>query len=320
MPLAGLRSLRAQLHGHRHTIAPFVANATRPVSFPDSRRIRVPFVDPVRGAIALTARMGPEPTSRGVVVAIHGMGGHAGSAYLAYAAQAAERAGLGCVRMNMRGSDRGGDDIYHGGLGGDVATLLASDELRGVSSIFLLGYSLGGHLALRYAVDHADPRVKGVAAVCAPLDFDRGVDFLDVPSGVLYRQHLLRGLREVYEAASKRSPFGPPLEATRAIKTLREWDHHVVAPRFGFRSAKHYYDSVSVGPDLDRLRYPTLLVVAEHDPMVRSSVLEPSLRKANARVVRTDSGGHVGFPRGIDLGLGFDGGVEDQILAHLLAG
>ena len=83
-------------------------------------------------------------------------------------AAAAEMAGLSCLRMNLRGSDRMGEDYYHGGLTVDLHAALASSEAQRYRRIYLLGYSLGGHVVLRLATEPADPRLVAVAAVCAP--------------------------------------------------------------------------------------------------------------------------------------------------------
>lgn len=307
------------LHGHRFTLEPYLRSALLPSRVAPSHRLRVPFVDPQRGEIALTGRLGPSPTGDELLVAIHGLGGHTGSYYMHRAVSAAERAGIGCLRMNMRGADRGGADVYHGGLAEDVGTLLSAPELAGAKRIYLLGYSLGGHLALAYAASgRVDPRVAAVASVCAPLDFDAGARAIDAPSGFVYRHHLLRGLKEVYRAAHARRPLSLPPERVDAIGGLREWDRLVVAPRYGFESAEHYYATVSVGPRLAAIDVPTLMVVAEHDPMVKLHTLRSSLANAGkVELALTPYGGHVGFPEGLDLGLGASGTIEDQLLGWL---
>lgn len=281
----------------------------------------MPFRDAQRGGIVLTGRVGPEPLDGELLVAIHGLGGHAGSYYMGRVMAAAARAGIGGARMNMRGADRGGDDIYHGGLAEDVATFLASPVFAAVEHIYLIGYSLGGHLALAYASGAVDPRVRAVTSICAPLDFDAGAREIDKQSSTMYRGHLLRGLKQTFRAAAARAPYHAPVEEVEAIRFVRDWDEIVVAPRFGFASAADYYTKVSVGPRLAHIETPTLMVVAEGDPMVKLETLLPSLeRPGNVRVARTRVGGHVGFPERVDLGLGMgDGNVDDQAIAWMRA-
>lgn len=307
------------LHGHRWTLEPYLRSALAPAKIAASQRLRVPFHDVSRGEIALSGRLGPFEHRDELLVAVHGLGGDTSSYYMHQAVAAAERAGIDCLRMNMRGADRSGADVYHGGLAEDVGRMLAAPELSHVRRVYLVGYSLGGHLALSYAASGSvDPRVRAVASVCAPLDFDAGARALDQPAGRIYRRHLLRGLKEVYRAAHARLPITIPISRLEQIEGLREWDRLVVAPRFGFDSAEHYYHCVSVGRKLDAIDVPTLMLVADQDPMVKLETLRESLDRAGkVRVVRTPRGGHVGFPKGLDVGVGHAGSVEDQIIAWL---
>ena len=89
----------------------------------------------------------------------------------------------------------------------------------------------------------------------------------------------------------------------------------------GFADAADYYARASVGPRLGRLRVPALEVAAEPDPMVPPRAIRPALERAGAtsrfemRWVRR--GGHVAFPRSVDLGLGSAGGLAEQLLGWL---
>jgi predicted alpha/beta-fold hydrolase len=79
-----------------------------------------------------------------------------------------------------------------------------------------------------------------------------------------------------------------------------------VVPRFGFRDTEDYYAQASVGPRLGRLKRPALLVAGENDPMVPPSAIRPHLRGSEVRGLTVRwlrSGGHLAFPRNVDLGL-----------------
>src|SRR5690606_12627377 len=138
------------------------------------------------------------------------------------------------------------------------------------------------HVSLRYAADgDVDPRVHAIAAICPPIDLRRGVDEIDKPKGAVYRRHVLSGLKEMYVAAAKRAPITVSIERALAVRKIREWDDLVVAPRFGFANANDYYDRESVGPRLKQIDRPTLVVVAEEDPMVFSHTVRPWLDQAS---------------------------------------
>ncbi|HYH45236.1 MAG TPA: hypothetical protein VEG34_06075, partial [Thermoanaerobaculia bacterium] len=96
-----------------------------------------------------------------------------------------------------------------------------------------------------------------------------------------------------------------PLSAAEAagLRTLREWDDRVVAPRHGFAGAADYYQRASVGPRLGELRLPALVLAAQGDPMIPAATLRPILDRPHPGLaVRwLDRGGHVAFPRRVAL-------------------
>ena len=310
------------LHGHYWTFRPFLAATLAPAPPPPSRHWRTYLDDPVAGRVRLTGRLQEAPGADALLVVVHGLGGSHGSTYALDAARAAARAGLSCLRLNLRGADRKGVDFYHAGLTADLRAVLADRDVRAYERVHLLGYSLGGHLVIRYAAEGVDPRVASVATVCAPVDLEAGAREIDQPKGAVYRRHVLRGLKEIYGQVARRRPVAAPLEEVRAIDTIRDWDDRVVAPRFGFADAEDYWAKTSVGPRLDAVEVPALVVTAEQDPMVFAHTVRPHLEgRANLRQVFLERGGHVGFPPGVDLGLGLAhrGGLEDQVLAWLRA-
>lgn len=299
---------------HVRTVGARLARALRPPAAPAWEEWSTTVEDPKMGAVRLTGRLTPAAGTRSVVLMVHGLGGCSESGYLVTAAWAAAEAGLASLRLNLRGSDRLGEDYYHAGLTADLRAALASPELDRFDTVYLLGYSMGGHLALRYGTETAegvDSRVVGIAAVCAPLDLAATGRVLDRPAFWIYRRYLLANLVEIYREVAARRPVPIPVEEAARIRRFREWDDRVVAPRHGFESAEDYYRRASVGPRLGRLKVPTLLVSSEDDPMVPAQTVRPVLAKegaAAAMEVRWVPGaGHIAFPDAVDLGFGTGG-------------
>lgn len=305
------------LRGHYMTLQPFFSRLLRPPMRRTTARWSVELLDRDVGPVELTGDYldGPD---RDALVVVHGLGGSTESGYMALALEAAARAGKRCLLLNTRGSDRRGHDVSHAGLVEDIDAALSSRELEGVGAIYLLGYSLGGHLALRYATLRPDPRLRAVAAICSPLSLSRSADAFDAPSFSLYRRHVMASLHEIYTAAYQRNPRGIVPERARRIDKIREWDEHVVAPRFGFASAEHYYQSISVQQRLPELHAPALYVGAPFDPMVPPRAVEIASHLQKLTVHWEPTAGHLGFPRGFDLGLSGPRGLESQVLAWLL--
>jgi len=275
------------------------------------------------GDVRLSGVLHVPDGAREAVVLVHGLGGNAESDYLRVAAGAAARSGVASLRLSLRGADGLGEDYYHAGLTEDLAAALASPELEAFERLYLLGYSLGGHVALRLAATAGAARLAAVAAVCSPLDLRRTSEIIDRRLvAAPYRIYLLAALKRIYAAVAARRSVPAPVERVQRIRRMREWDDVVVAPRFGFANALDYYARMSVGPLLGALRVPTLMISSMHDPMVPAEAVAPWLaRVPEALTVRwVDEGGHLGFPDGTDLGLALPGGgrsFESQLLTWL---
>ncbi len=292
------------MQGDYWTLRPFVRHLFQPVPPPPSRHFRAPLHDPVAGDIELTGRL-HEYGSRDLVLVVHGLGGSFSSNYAIAMAAACAAAKTDCLRICLRGADRRGADVYHAGLIADLAAVFAAPDLARYETVRLIGYSMGGHVSLRYAANDPDARLACVATVCAPLDLEAGIHEIDRPRRALYRRNVLRGLKDIYAAVTEHDgPQPAPLQRVQAITTLEDWDETVVAQRFGFADAREYWRTQSAGPVLGDVKVPTLSLITRHDPMVVFHTLEPFL-DANPQVERIvlERGGHVGFPPDTELGL-----------------
>lgn len=294
----------ADVGGHAWTVWPQVRDRFRapapPASAPWSAEVR----DPTLGSVKLSGRISHVPDARGLVIILHGMGGSAERTYCAVAASAARAAGLSSLRLNLRGADGTGEDLYHIGLVDDLVAAVEHPEVAHYQRLYAVGFSLGGHIALRLAaLGGAGGRLRAVASVCAPIDLEACCSHIDHPARWAYRRHLLAGVKEVYRTVATRRPVPTPVEAVLAIRTVRQWDERVVAPRFGFAGASDYYRQVGVGPLLPEMAIPALVVASESDPMVPARTLRPALVRASSAVeVRwLRRGGHVGFPSEVDI-------------------
>lgn len=262
------------------------------------------------GSLTLTARLSVPKGAQRLLILIHGLGGSSQSPYLAQATHLAHERGVATLRLNLRGADLRGADFYHAALSSDLHDVVASKLLSGYSQIFLLGYSLGGHVSLRFASETRDSRVKRIATLCAPLDLDRGAHCFDSARAAIYRPHVLGSLKRMYRTVTFRHDFlGHEMLGHRArisaaeadrIHFIRDWDERIVAPRHGFSSAADYYAQASAGPILGQIQVPTLIAYARQDPMVPVETLTDALRGRSAQVATWElpRGGHIGFPEG----------------------
>src|SRR5579872_891735 len=191
-----------RIRGHAWTIASGLrASLCRPGTS-GARRMSIPVLDPYAGPVHIGGLFFDVPDSDGLVVVVHGLGGKAASNYGLAAARAANASGLACFCIGLRGTDGSGDDLYHGGLTEDLWLALQNAQFARFRRVYLLGFSVGGHLAIKAALDRVDERVRAVAAVCPPLDLGVATAVLD--SQWLYRRHIFSTLNRDYGAVANR--------------------------------------------------------------------------------------------------------------------
>ena len=305
--------------GHFWTIASPLRAAILPHAAPASRHFEVTVEDSTIGPVRISGLLADSPKSDTLVLIVHGLAGSANSWYCAAAARAAWQSGYSSLRLSMRGADGSGEDIYHGGLTEDLKAALATPELSRYRRIFLLGYSFGGHIVLRAAIEEVDPRIRAAAAICPPLDLKATMESCDAPSRRLYRRCINSGLNTNYARAAARRRLPTPVEVLKRARKCGDWNATAIVPRFGFNSLEDYYHRASVSTDIDRLRTPSLIVASLNDPIVPPETLLPTLNSAPPalKVCWVRRGGHVSFPAKLDLGQGGRLGLEEQVMRWL---
>jgi predicted alpha/beta-fold hydrolase len=266
--------------------------------------------DPQRGPVRLSGELRPAAGAHGLVVVIPGLGGNVHSVYVRRAVRDLARRGWATLVVPQRGADLTGEDYYHASLSADLHAAAGSPEARAYERVFFLGFSMGGHVALRFAADPPPPHVRAVAAVCAPIDLFAAQRHFDRPGCWLYRWHVLRALRKIYRAVHARGTAPTPMADVGRMRRIRDWDTLAIVPRFGFRDANDYYARASVAPHLSSLAVPSLLLLSDADPMVAAGDVRRALpdRAPNLRVEWHAGGGHVHFPRRF--------GLIERISAH----
>ena len=282
--------------GHAWTIGAALLGPLRHPAPDGETAWSVDITDDKLGRVTLRGHLRPSTTDD-LVVIVHGLGGTADSPYVRQAAQAAVARGCATLRVNMRGAAGDGEDVYHAGLASDLAAVIESASLQRYANVYVLGYSLGGHLALRLGCEPPD-RVRAIAAVGSPLDLAASCRVIDRRRAWPYRNWILRALRGSYRTVHARGRGLADPRAVAGVRRLRDWDERVVVVRHDFADVDDYYARASVGTRLRELAVP--------------AALTPSLDRAGHDVHARwlSRGGHVGYPS-----RAYDGrGVEDVLL------
>jgi predicted alpha/beta-fold hydrolase len=311
---------------HLQTLSPALPFWAPPRAFRPVDEEVLRFALPWQEGGALDARAWwASHSPRRAVVLIHGVAGSIDSRYLVRAAVAVHRAGMHAIRLNLRGA---GDSVahaphlYHAGLTEDprVAIEALAAHAR-VDGVVLVGFSLGGNVALKLAGEWGTtphPAARAVVAVSAPLDLVQTSRSIERVRSTPYRRHILRGLVRQARAFAAHHPHRAPYQphALRRLRTVREFDEAVIVPMHDFASADDYYRRASSGWHLSRITVPTLLLHADDDPLVPSETLHPWLSEASNAVTieRSARGGHLGWLSGLSESAWIDNWAMRRVL------
>jgi predicted alpha/beta-fold hydrolase len=236
------------------------------------------------------------------VIVAHGLEGSSSSKYALGSAIKAYQAGFNVVRINQRGC---GDTFhlsptpYHAGLTNDLRAII--DELvlnDGISSIYLVGFSLGGNQSLKLAGEYGDappPALRGVCAVSVPIDLSICADSLHWAENWLYEWNFLYSLYNSYRSRQKLHPDRYKLPPASRVLTLRKFDDLITGPCNGFRDACDYYEKSSAAQFLKKIHIPTLIIQAKDDPFIPFAPFLATPMSDWVKLLATNEGGHVGY-------------------------
>jgi len=266
--------------------------------------------------------------TRPTVILVHGLEGSSQSQYVVGNANKMWRAGANVIRMNMRNcgsTERLSPTLYHSGLSCDVAAVLRHCIQReSLTSVALVGYSMGGNLVLKLAGElgaDAPQALHSVIAVSPAIDLGPTADALHRPVNRFYERRFLRRMIKRFRLKASLFPRAYNPRLVVGVRSLRQYDERVTALYSGFASADDYYFRASAARVVDRIRVPTLVLHALDDPFV---LLTPQTRAAlqsNPCITFLESqhGGHCAFLATPGHGNGDDGyWAETTLLRFLL--
>lgn len=311
---SGRKSVRRALSGHAWTVFPQIASRMRPPKMLELRPWSTVIDDADVGPVPISGEWHTTGDADALVILVHGLGGQPSSFYCRKAAATLSQRGYDTLNLALRGADRAGTDYYNVGQTADLHAAIAAPDFAQYARVFVLGFSMGGHVGLHLAADVHDARLRGVAAICSPLHLASAQRYLDGQRAAFYRHHVLRGLADIYAAVAERRPVPNPVEAVRRARCIYDWDRLAICPRYGFRDPAECYEGLSVHSRLDALRTPALLVASENDPMIeRANVRRYLPSKGGLELRWAKRAGHLSFTRRLALGFGSERGLIPQV-------
>ena len=294
--------------GHLQTLAGNFLR--RKLTLPSPEPLLVEVEGPIAGYGATQVRCDchwqPEAVraERLTVILIHGLEGSSNSQYMLGNAARMIAAGWNVVRMNMRscgGSDSLSPTIYHSGRSEDVAQVLNRivEEHR-LEQVALVGYSMGGNMALKFVGEYGEALpgpLKAVVGISPLMDLAPSSKALHQKSNSIYEWHFVRALRRRLRTKAELFPRLYPKELANRLHTMRDFDNYVVAEYGGFRDADDYYQKVASSQYAAAYRRPTLILHSLDDPFIRMLPTTRAALIANPHVTyfETKHGGHCAF-------------------------
>ena len=284
--------------GHSQTIAGFWWPDSGAMPASERREVRLPDGDRL-----VLRDSSPEGWGVGdpIAVLVHGLAGGAGSPYVVRLAVLLVAKGVRVLRMNLRGAGEGfglARGTYHAGRSEDLREVVEefAREAPG-SPIGLVGFSLGGNLALKLAAEAAESPVSGLNCVVAanpPLDLSACCRNLRRVRRKIYDRNFVKALRsQILRHHAHFPDLGPG--GLAEVRTVYDFDERYTAPRNGFRDAEDYYARSSAGPMLPRIRVPGLVIHAEDDPFIPVETFRSLAFPPGLALELIPSGGHLGY-------------------------
>jgi predicted alpha/beta-fold hydrolase len=257
-----------------------------------------------------------------VVIISHGLEGNTSRAYMKGMAHAFFGHDFDVLTWNFRGCSGEINKqlrFYHSGATDDLDCIVHHAANKGYNEIYLVGFSLGGNMTLKY-LGEKEPfgKIVKAAVFSVPMDLHSSCLKISKPSNWLYSNRFLNSLKAKIIAKS-RVRDGLDIQGIDKIKTLIDFDDHYTAPLHGFSNAVDYYNRCSSIHFVESIKTPTLIVNAQNDPFLSEQCYPYPRLRSHPYVQFEDPGfgGHVGFAQFTKNGLYWS---EERALSFMTIG
>ena len=213
--------------------------------------------------------------------------------------------------------------LYHSGLTADPRAVL--EELRdrdGLGTLVMVGYSMGGNVAMKLAgeLGASDlPELKAVAAVSPVIELEQCVQSIERRENRVYEWNFCRNLQARMRRKARAFPGAFDLTGLWKVWSIRGFDDRYTAPYHGFNGAADYYHRASAMRVIDRVARPAFILSAADDPFVPPAIFDAPAVKNNPHIttMMTTCGGHCAF---VEAANAYDGYFAERIVVEFLAG
>lgn len=240
--------------------------------------------------------------SKSLGILAHGLEGSSHSPYMTHATQSLNRAGIDVAAMNYRSCSGEPNDLiksYHSGKSDDLA-LLIDKNTTDYENIYIVGFSIGGNITLKYLGENHDklpPEVKGAVVFAVPFCLEACAYELTKSHNAIYMKYFLWHLHGKIRAKMKKFPGQIDDKDFHKIKDFYDYDKLYTAPLNGFKDEYDYWTQASSKRFLPIIKTPTLIVNALNDPFLAGDCYPFEAAENNPYLFLETPlhGGHMGF-------------------------
>jgi len=242
--------------------------------------------------------------SKRLAIISHGLEGDSRRPYMLGMLKTLSTNGFSILNWNFRscsGEINKKVRFYHSGATDDLHFIItkAIDDFNPVE-IFLIGFSLGGNLTLKYLGEsdyEKSQLIQKAIAISVPIDLGSSCIKMKKADNKPYEIRFLRSLKSKLREKEKMMPGTFDLRPLSRISHLWEFDDYYTGPIHGFSGAQDYYNQCSSINFLPYITVPTVLINAKNDPFLSEECFPNNgiLGKSAVQAVYPDKGGHCGF-------------------------
>jgi len=255
-----------------------------------------------KGRVAVDCSWQFNREKKPTLIIMHGIIGNSSASYVKRLSYKAFMNGFNVVRVNLRGfgnTEHLSEKMYHAGQSNDLRDVISYlTKKYKLNNFYLLGFSLGGNLCLKFAGElNNKENIKGIACISPLIDLEVSWKPIEKFGNIFYRWIFIKGLKSLIRKKARLFPSVYDLSRLKGLNTIRDFDERYQAPLNNFKDATDYYKKTSAIKVISRIRTPTL-IIHSHDDTI--TPYEPLIRKEvrdNPYIIAliTHYGGHVGF-------------------------
>ena len=240
--------------------------------------------------------------SRSAVIICHGLEGNSFRHYMIGMVKALNRENVDAISFNFRGCSGEPNKLpysYHSGFTIDLHEVIHHVQKK-YSQVYLVGFSLGGNVILKYLGDKKykiSKKIKKAVVFSVPCDLAASSKKIAKIRNYIYSKRFLMMLIKKIKEKMKIHPELIHYKSSKGINSIIDFDNCYTAKLHGFNDADDYYRKCSSKYYIKNIKVPTQIISALDDPFLTEECypISEAIKNNNVTLTLTEFGGHMGY-------------------------